>query len=206
MSDAWRDDHSAAVYLTGLLRSRRLPAFPPNGVALAPGEQLVSRTTGSFLQYTAENVSYTTSTIAFGGPVMFATSLLGSVLYNSSKLRQAERYAAPQWRHLDSGTVYFTNARLAIEGHENWLDVYYPHIRSSQLQGGGILLRFAEAPPLLLQVWRPYTHLLLLRFFAYGEIPSFGEPDQETARSTTKEPAARRAELPRRPSRVAALQ
>jgi hypothetical protein len=167
------DDLDAARKLAAWLRAGGLPPAVANAhFVLWPGERLITHLPIDVWAYSGEDVQYRGGGVAFGGTFMFAATLLGSALLNSSRRAAAEQAAAPQWRPYGPGLIYVTDIRLSLALQQEWLDLEYRTIRALDSDGDSILIVVPNLPPTKLRLWRPYTHLVLIRFLMTGQILS----------------------------------
>lgn len=52
----------------------------------------------------------------------------------------AARHAMAQWRPIDEGRVFVTNRRFAVQGSQQWNDIWYGSIRMSDCDSLAILI------------------------------------------------------------------
>ncbi len=75
----------------------------------------------------------------------------------------------PQWRTIDAGHLFVTDARFGIAGG-TWVDIWYSQIRLSEVDPEALLLHVAGTAPLrLVAAPAPYW-FVLFRYLAYGEL------------------------------------
>jgi hypothetical protein len=165
------EDMEAAARLADWLRTGgRPPAIANLHLVLWPGERLITHLPVDVWAYSSQDVEYRTGGVAFGGPLMFTATLLGSSILNATRRVAAEQAAAPQWRRYSSGGLYITDARLSLALQQEWLDLRYGTIRAVDSDGDSILVMSSDLPPTKLRVWRPYTHFVLIRFLITGQV------------------------------------
>ncbi|MBL7501934.1 hypothetical protein I6A81_37900 [Frankia sp. CN7] len=122
-------------------------------------------------QYSGADVTYNQGWfVSFGSPLTLGASLLGSALYNSHQRQKAAAMAAEQWRLTAQGHLFLTNHRIGLSLSSGWWDIDFRQIRSSGVDGTGIILMLSNQAPMRLEVWPPHWFFVLLRFLAYGEI------------------------------------
>ncbi|WP_235186995.1 MULTISPECIES: hypothetical protein [unclassified Frankia] len=147
------------------------PRAQPVQIALGAGEAVLAQAPVRVWQYIGQNVTYNQGWfVAFGSPLLLGASLLGSALYNGSQRRRAEALAAVQWRPVCQGHLFLTNWRLALALTTGWIDIGYPYLRASGVDGDSMVIMLAGQPPVRLQVWPAHWFFVLMRFLAYGEI------------------------------------
>ncbi len=174
-----RTDVDCATDLASALRGGWQPPPVRGWIRLLPGEALVAELPCLAQQYSGTDVTYQQTTLlAFGGLGWLAASAAGSALWNASRRRKAAAQAAAQWRWVDRGVLFFTSRRLALLGEQTWVDYFYEHLRGAAADDVGLLLFVAGVPHTRLLVHNPLTHLVLLRYLAFGEVPEL--PAQHT--------------------------
>jgi hypothetical protein len=113
--------HSASQLRRSLLAGHPVPRLPPQTVRLLPGEVLHGDTQLRHEVWYGMDVTYTHSTFAFGGPVMFAAGLLASAAGNAHRRRQAEAMAAQQWRFHGHNRTMLTSHRVMAFASDRWV-------------------------------------------------------------------------------------
>lgn len=179
-------DVLAASGLSEALRAGSRPQPIASDIVVGPGEAVYAHAGVQILQHTGAQVSYSRGGfLAVGNPMVMAATLAGSALYNRHNRRKAVAQAAPQWRHLDEGIMYLTNARIALQGRTGWVDVSYPALRATHCDGEGLIVYVNAEPPFKLQTWCPGWYYALLRYLAYGEIVPVAVPDELRRRAVS---------------------
>jgi hypothetical protein len=174
MSPIDRDVQDATDMAAALHHGWRPPAVPA-WFRLNPGEALIASLLTDVQQFSGADVTYTqTSFIGFGSPAFLIGGLAGSAFVNASRRRQAERAATPQWRWVETGTLYITTHRLALCGSAAWIDWYYHALHGMFAQPAGIVVVAGGSQHTRFVIHNPLTHLVLIRFLAYGEVPGDG--------------------------------
>ncbi|EIV96592.1 hypothetical protein FraQA3DRAFT_6496 [Frankia sp. QA3] len=169
-SNPYEQSWVAGADLGNALAAGWRPRPQPTAIALAPGEVVLAQGAVRRWQYIGQDVTYNQGFfVAFGSPLLVGASLLGSVLYNGSQRRRAEAAAAVQWRPTATGQLFLTNHRIALGLSSGWLDIAYPYLRASSVDGIGMIVMVDGQPPVRLEVWPPHWFFVLMRFLAYGE-------------------------------------
>lgn len=178
-------EHSllAAAQLADKLSCGWRPPALPSPIVLQPSESMHAASPATLLHHTGAEVSYQQNFFAFGGPVLFLATAAGSMVANARARQRAEASAREQWRVYDSGMAWFTNRRIALQGHSSWTDLWYADVRASFCDADGILLYFADRPPYKLGCPSPEWHFVLFRFLAYGEIVTIDLPEELRSRA-----------------------
>jgi hypothetical protein len=96
-----------------LHRGGALPVVT-TGWRLAVGEVGHVETWADCWWYGGQDVAYEQRFLAFGGPVLFAATALGSAVAGYWRRTEAARRAAPQWRPIGEATVLLTNQRTLL--------------------------------------------------------------------------------------------
>ncbi|WP_049562478.1 hypothetical protein [Nonomuraea sp. SBT364] len=123
----WAEDelargwHSASHLRQSLLAGHPVPRLPPQTVRLHPDEILHGDTELGHEVWYGMDVTYTHSTTAFGGPVLFTAGLLASAAGNARRRRRAEAMAAQQWRFQGHNRTMLTNHRLMAFAADRWI-------------------------------------------------------------------------------------
>ncbi|GGK67198.1 hypothetical protein Sme01_09820 [Sphaerisporangium melleum] len=104
-----------------LVAGNPMPRLPPTTVRLFPGEVLHADLPLNHEVMYGMDVSYTHSTVAFGGPALFAAGLLVSAVGNAHRKHQAERMAAVQWRFHGVNQTILTNHRILAFAGDRWV-------------------------------------------------------------------------------------
>lgn len=161
----------AAVKLSRALQDGVLPQPISAPITLAPAEQVYAQVVAQVFEYTAIQVGRTRGTfVGFGSPLLLGATLAGSLVYNKVQKERAKVQAAPQWRPVDQGVIYFTTTRLAFQGTQGWSDVPYSAIRAMSLENDGILISLDGAPRLAFSMHSATWHFVLMRYLASGEV------------------------------------
>ncbi|MFI6482446.1 hypothetical protein ACIBH1_31250 [Nonomuraea sp. NPDC050663] len=113
--------HSACALRQGLLSGYPVPQLPPPPVRLFPGEVAFAHANLRHEVWYGMDVEYQTSTMAFGGPLMFTTGLLVSAAGNARRKRQAQAMAAAQWRYHGHNSTLLTNHRVLTFSGNRWV-------------------------------------------------------------------------------------
>ena len=121
---------------------------------LDPGEEAYADLLAHGWRYHAIDVQYEHRTVMFGGPFLFASTALASCAANRRRRREAERLAAPQWRHLGPLRVVVTSGRLLVLHQGNWWSVWYSAIEQVRAEAApsAVILTFRVDAPYQLQV------------------------------------------------------
>lgn len=118
LANGW---NGACQLRAALLSGYSAPQLQPIGLRLFPQEQLHAVAPLRHEIWCGMDVSYSQSTTAFGGPLMFATGLLVSAAGNARRRRQAERMAAEQWRFQGFCRTVLTNHRILAFSGNQWV-------------------------------------------------------------------------------------
>lgn len=173
MNDLQSQSLAAGQQLTGALARGWRPAPIRVPFHLPPGECCYSHHQGDIAQLLAGDGTYVKKS-TFGIGVLPFAMMAANAVGNSHRRNAAAREAMPRFRLLDSGNVYLTDRRLAIQGRMGWIDVWYQDIRMSYCDGIAVRLEMAGAPPLRLCAWPAYWIYAMIRFMSLGEIVDLG--------------------------------
>lgn len=142
----------------------------PSPIPLPPGEHLFAHGSVRAFQYTALTIPYQRARLlAVGGLGFLAGAAIGAAVLNRRRRLQLEALAAPQWRLVDAGTFYLTNARLALDCTQGWADIWLPSLRDSQLDVVGLTLWPDDIAPTRLATPADLWLFVLLRHLAGAE-------------------------------------
>lgn len=116
---------------------------------LQDGEVAYADLTAFGWRYHAIDVPYEHRTVIFGGPILFATTAIGSWASNRRRRREAQRQAMPQWRPLGQIRVVVTSTRLLVHHDGGWYPVWYSAIDEVRPvpESGTLDLMFVADPP-----------------------------------------------------------
>gem|GEM_PF-1584067 len=168
-------DWYAAHQLVGALRSGwRLPA-QSTAIALRPGEVAVHTAPCGMSSYYSTSVARRGGGfIAFGSPLLLVASVAGSIGYNAWQNQKAREAAAAQWRHQGHGVAHFTTSRVALATDSGWRNVYFSELEAMEVEPDGVVLFSNNRPREKINLALPFSHFILMRYLAYGEIPDLG--------------------------------
>lgn len=147
---------------------------------LSAGEDCYGHMPVTVQQYTGADVEYTKKGGGYiiggspGGFVLgsiysaekFATNVVG----NAARKEAARRKSMTQWRALDKGTLFMTNRRLAVQGSQQWFDIYAEHIRMADCDGVGIVLEISGWPATRLDVPAADYWFVMLQKIFYSRV------------------------------------
>lgn len=141
-----------------------LPARPST-VLLDPGEVLHADLWADGWRFLAMDVFYDEPrVVAFGGPLLFATTALAAGSARRRARAEAERLAAPQWRSLGGLRILATERRLLVWFEGAWASVWYAGIREMHpdLSARRVTMTFDDDPPYALAgPWVPYLVVVM---------------------------------------------
>ena len=159
MSSATVGPHARRVEVDEIEAARKLAAALDNGgwlrpivvadAPLDPGEEAYADLYAHGWRYCAIDVHYEQRTVMLGGPLLFATTGLASLVANRRRRIEAERLAAPQWRPLGWLRVLVTSSRLLVLREGAWHSVWYEAVVDVRSNPASVMLdlRFAIDPP-----------------------------------------------------------
>ena len=134
-------------------------------VLLDPGEVLDADLWADGWRFLAMDVFYDEPRIvAFGGPLLLATTALAAGSARRRARAEAERLAAPQWRSLGGLRILATDRRLLVWFEGAWASVWYAGIREihPDLSARRVTMLFDDDPPYALAgPWVPYIVVVL---------------------------------------------
>ncbi|MGH2965124.1 MAG: hypothetical protein ACRDMH_07060 [Solirubrobacterales bacterium] len=118
-------------------------------ITLPAGELLYAQAEVECFQHVPVDIDYREPGLfVFGDPDFVAGALLTALFLRHRRRRQLKKLAAPQWRSVDSGTLYLTSRRLVLQGQQGWVNFWFqPTLRESQLDSKTLSLSFDDAPP-----------------------------------------------------------
>ena len=129
-------------------------------VLLDPSEVLHADLWADGWRFLAMDVFYDEPrVVAFGGPLLFATTALAAGSARRRARAEAERLAAPQWRSLGGLRILVTDRRLLVWFEGAWASVWYAGIREihPDLSARRVTMTFDDDPPYALAgPWVPY--------------------------------------------------
>ncbi len=161
-----------ASQLADHLRCGGDPAPQSIGIRLDPGEVGYGTVNAELHVYTgADYVEPGSVFVAFGSPMWMLGSLGASAAYNSHKRRKAQEAAAVQWRLENHGVMHFTNRRVALQGINGWVDLYFEHFRALTPTDAGVIAHFADWPMIRLFCSSPAWSWVMLSHHVLGESP-----------------------------------
>jgi transposase InsO family protein len=185
--EPWTDEDEAIVAAFALsvaLTAGHRPVALDSSLPTFAGETVHSNAPAQLQRFTGANVGYNRGAfVAFGSPLFTAATLGGSLLYNRSQRQNAQRQAAAQWRHADSGLCYLTTHRLAVQGAMGWVELPWRDLRNAEIDPSGIVIWAATGSPMRLIVPAQPWHYVLLRFLAWGQIVPVPIPDALIAKA-----------------------
>ena len=134
-------------------------------VLLDPGEALHADLSADGWRFLAIDVFYDEPrVVAFGGPLLFATTALAAGSARRRARAEAERLAAPQWRSLGGLRILATDRRLLVWFEGAWASVWYAGIREihPDLSARRVTMTFDDDPPYALAgPWVPYLVVVM---------------------------------------------
>ena len=145
-------------------------------LALHAGEFCVGVTAGPILQWLDSEGEYTKKSggYLFGGGgvglAFNAVRLTSNLMGNGVRKARASREAAFQWRPVESGQVFVTNRRFAIQGARQWIDLWYQDIRMADCNGRAVELEISGLPRTALQITMPDYWFVMFNKVAYDRI------------------------------------
>ncbi|HET7490194.1 MAG TPA: hypothetical protein VFJ85_19880 [Acidimicrobiales bacterium] len=144
---------------------------------LGAGEVAYAVSSAQVLQRTAETVNYQHSSMfAFGRPAFMVGAFAANAMMNRSARQRAERAAAAQWRWRDSGHLFLTNQRLALQGSLSWADFWFGALRSVNTDHLSLMMYLDGCPPTALRCPSPGWWYVALHWLIYGSVPSISVP------------------------------
>ena len=168
-----------ACQLADHLRRGGGPTPQSIGIRLDPGEVGYGTVQAELHVYTgADYVEPGSVFVAFGSPMWMLGSLGASAAYNSHRRRKAQRAAAVQWRLENHGVMHFTNRRVALQGINGWLDLYFEHFRALTPTDAGVIAHFADWPMIRLVCSSPAWSWVMLSRYILGETPQVAIPPE----------------------------
>ncbi len=163
---SWKN---AREYAAHIARGGALPPISLAGLVLQHGEQAVFDTRATYMRWYGMDVTYGQSSFfAYGSAAFVVGSAVGSVIGNSSRRRQAESLATPQWREHHDAAVVATTERLLINTASNgWLSFYFNSVQEFHPDplNWKLTLGWPDTVPLRLQgLAVPYVSVHAARF------------------------------------------
>lgn len=129
-------------------------------VLLDPGEVLHADLNAVGWRFMAMDVFYEEPrVVAFGGPLLMATTALAASSARRRARTEAERLAAPQWRSLGGHRILATDRRLLVWFEGAWSSVWYAGIREfhPDVSAARLMMLFDDDPPYAIAgSWVPY--------------------------------------------------
>lgn len=175
-SGALADSRQAGRELASALARGVQPQPVPVRLTLQAGEFCVGTTAGVILQWLDSEGEYTKKSGGYlfgGGGVGLAYNavrLSSNLMGNSIRKARASRQAASQWRTVESGNVFVTDRRFAIQGARQWIDLWYQEIRMADCNGRAIELEIGGLPRTALQIPTPDYWFVMFNKLAYDRI------------------------------------
>lgn len=134
-------------------------------VLLDPGEVLHADLSAAGWRFLAMDVFYEEPrAVAFGGPLLIATTALAASSARRRARADAERLAAPQWRSMGGLRILATDRRLLVWFEGAWASVWYAGIREMHpdLPSARVTMLFDDDPPYALAgPWVPYLVVVM---------------------------------------------
>lgn len=162
-----------AASLADHLRAGGYPSTQPVGIRMGELEVGYGSVEAEIYLYSgAEYVEPGSVFLAFGSPLWMLGSLGASAAYDGHRRRKARQEAAQQWRLENRGVLHVTNQRIALQGLNGWLDLYYAHFRSLTPSSMGIVAHFADWPMVCLSCSSPAWTWVILSTMVLGEVPT----------------------------------
>ena len=102
---------------------------------------------------------------------------LGDAVGNEMRRRRAEVRAEPHFQPVDTGNVYLTNLRFAVQGEAQWSDLWFEYIRMSACDERAIYLDLPDEPRVALEVPGAPFYFVLFHWLDRGDIvrPGLGD-------------------------------
>lgn len=167
-----------AAQLADHLRAGGEPAEKAVRIRLDPGEVAYGSVQAELHVYTGTTyVDPGSVFVAFGSPMWMIGSLGASAAFNSHKRRKAREAAAAQWRLDNHGVMHFTNRRVALQGIDGWLDLYFDHFRALTPTDAGVVAHFADWPMIRLGCSNPAWSWVMLSHHVMGDTPHIEVPE-----------------------------
>ncbi len=158
-------ERDLAVELAEHVRAGGALPVLPSPVLLDPGEVLHAGLNAVGWRFMAMDVFYEEPrVIAFGGPLLMATTALAATSARRRARAEAERLAAPQWRSLGGLRILATDRRLLVWFEGAWSSVWYAGIREfhPDVPANRLTMLFDDDPPYALAgPWVPYIVVVL---------------------------------------------
>lgn len=134
-------------------------------VLLDPGEILHADLSAFGWRFESMDVFYEEPrVVAFGGPLLMATTALAAAAARRRARAEAERLAAAQWRSLGRLRILATDRRLLVWYQGAWATVWYAGIREAHpdLPSARLTMHFDDDPPYALAgPWVPYLTVVM---------------------------------------------
>jgi hypothetical protein len=159
------------MQLASQLREGWIPPAISVPFRLDPPEACVGVTNGNIEQWLpGGDGTYTHRSVAFGGIGGFLVGGALSAMMNSGSRAKAARNLAERWIAIEQARIYVTTKRIAIEGRNNWWELWYSDVRKIQYDLHGVILHLSGVPPYRLPL-RPSDYwLVMLVHFVEGKV------------------------------------
>lgn len=143
---------------------------------LQPGEHCVGTSQVGLMQFVGADVTWTEK--RGGGWGIGSMLVMGAVnaVGNSRRETEARRKAAPQWRLVDTGQMWLTNVRFAVQGSE-WINLWHENIDATNCDGLSIEVHYAGMPPTRIRINYADWWFVMLNWVAFAEVKLPPEPD-----------------------------
>ena len=169
-------------------------------IILGAGEAAYAASSAEVFQRTAETSSYQESSMfAFGPPAFMVGAFAANAMANGAARRRAEQQVAAQWRCCDSGNLFLTNQRLALQGSLSWSDWWFGALRSVSTNHAALLMYLDGCPPTAVRCPIPGWWYVALHWLSQGAVPDVTTPPEvlERAAEIRKAGQAAAIEKPR---------
>ncbi|WP_030324618.1 hypothetical protein [Streptomyces sp. NRRL B-3229] len=160
---------AAADRLAQGLTSGWRPAAIQVPVHLPAGEGCFAQEDTQVLQYLEGDGTYLHTT-SFGFGFVGLAMTMGSAIGNHARKQRAMQEAAARYRPVEAGRMYLTNHRFAVQGRQQWIDIWFEDIRMSTCDATCVYLTLGSSSPVALRVWPAPYHFTLYRWLAHGQI------------------------------------
>ena len=181
---AANDSRRAAGELFDAFSSGAQPVPVATSLGLQYGEFCAGEAPATVVQWVTGDGTYVHKSGGYwgGGLVGLVALRSANAIGNSRRRKRAERESQGGWQPVDSGRMFLTNKRIAVQGTQP-VDMWFQYIQSAGCDGTALQVQVQGWSPMRLVVPQPDYWFVMFNKLAYGRLVLPPLPSEETSQT-----------------------